>query len=132
MSGSPRSVPVRVPGPGQRFRCDGCGNVTRFDVIERTRTRRFLHVDLGGFAVIEEEEVLDHRLESVMCHWCGTGTAVRTEPAPSAAAPGGAVQGGAEPGTAEPGAGEPGAAASGAAEPGAAASDAAEPESGPA
>lgn len=93
MSGSPPPAAVRVPGPGQRFRCAGCGNVTRFDVIERTRTRRFLHVDLGGHAVVEEEEVLDHQLDSVVCHWCGTGTAVRTEPAPSAAAPGADAQG---------------------------------------
>ena len=113
MSGSAGSAPVRVPGPGLRFRCDGCGNVTRFDVIERTRTRRFLHVDLGGDAVVEEEEVLDHRLDSVECHWCGTGTAVRTEPAPSATAPGTA-----EPGTAAPGAADPGTAAPGAADPG--------------
>lgn len=87
MGGHPPSTPVRVPEPGKRFRCDGCGNVTRFDVVERTRTRRFLHVDLGGHAVIEEEEVLDHHLETVVCHWCGTGTSVRSEPAPSAAVP---------------------------------------------
>jgi hypothetical protein len=34
--------------PGARFRCDGCGNVTRFDVVATVRTRRFHHFDLGG------------------------------------------------------------------------------------
>jgi len=39
----------------QRYRCDGCGNVTRFDVVTSSRTRRFLHFDLGGASTVDEE-----------------------------------------------------------------------------
>ena len=71
--------------PGNRFRCTACGNVTRFDVVERSRTRRFHHFDLGGERRVETEEVLEHQVESVTCRWCG-GDAVTVEAAPSAAA----------------------------------------------
>ena len=70
--------------PGRRFRCDGCGNVTRFDVVATARTRRYHHFDLGGERHIEDEEVLEHRVESVTCRWCGRGDAVRVEAAPVA------------------------------------------------
>jgi hypothetical protein len=72
--------------PSWRFRCDACGNVTRFDVVASARTRRFHHFDLGGASTVEEEEVLSERLESVTCRWCGRGDAVQVEPAPSASA----------------------------------------------
>jgi len=68
--------------PGTRYRCSACGNVTRFDVFERARTRRYLHLDLAGSGVIEEEEVLDHELEAVVCRWCGPHAAVEVEPTP--------------------------------------------------
>jgi hypothetical protein len=70
--------------PGYRFRCDGCGNVTRFDVVGTTRTRRFHHFDLGGVGHVEEEEVLAAEVESVTCRWCGRGDAIQVEPAPAA------------------------------------------------
>lgn len=73
--------------PGARFRCTGCGNLTRFDVVEHTRARRFYHFDLGGDAVVEEEEVLERRVESVTCRWCGRSDAVVVEAAPGAAVP---------------------------------------------
>ena len=69
---------------GQRFRCEGCGNVTRFDVVATARTRRFHHFDLGGEGSVEEEEVLERRVESVTCRWCGRSDAVRVEAAPAA------------------------------------------------
>ena len=69
-------------GAGQRYRCDGCGNVTRFDVVTRARTRRYLHFDLGGASAVDEEEVLDARVESVTCRWCARGDDIRIEPAP--------------------------------------------------
>jgi hypothetical protein len=69
---------------GHRFRCDGCGNVTRFDVVATTRTRRYHHFDLGGERRIEEEEILHRTLESVTCRWCGRSDAVRVEAAPVA------------------------------------------------
>jgi transposase len=70
---------------GHRFRCAGCGNVTRFDVVAVTRTRRFHHFDLGGTAAVEEEDVLDQRVESVTCRWCGRSDAIDVEPAPAGA-----------------------------------------------
>jgi hypothetical protein len=72
--------------PGTRYRCDACGNVTRFDVVATARTRRFHHFDLGGTQVVEEEEVLDRTIESVTCRWCGRDDAVRVEAAPVAGA----------------------------------------------
>jgi hypothetical protein len=70
--------------PGARFRCDGCGNVTRFDVVATTRTRRFHHFDLGGAGHVEEEELLAQEVESVTCRWCGRADAVQVETAPAA------------------------------------------------
>ncbi len=76
---------------GRRYRCGGCGNVTRFDVISRARTRRYLHFDLGGSAAVDEEEVLAAHVESVTCRWCARTDTVRIEdapaPPPDAAAP---------------------------------------------
>jgi hypothetical protein len=72
--------------PGARFRCDGCGNVTRFDVVATTRTRRYHHFDLGGVGRVEEEEILAETVESATCHWCGRSDGVRVEPAPGSAA----------------------------------------------
>ncbi len=69
---------------GHRFRCDQCGNVTRFDVEATERTRRFLHFDLGGSSRVDEEEVLERRVASVTCRWCGRDDAIRVEPAPVA------------------------------------------------
>jgi ribosomal protein S27E len=74
----------RPLGPDERYRCAGCGNVTRFDVVETTRTRRYLHLDLSGAGRIDEEEVLAHALESVTCRWCGRDDTVRIEPRPRA------------------------------------------------
>lgn len=70
--------------PGHRFRCGGCGNVTRFDVVATARTRRFHHFDLGGRGEVEEEEILEQDVESVTCRWCGRSDAVEVEPAPAA------------------------------------------------
>lgn len=68
--------------PGQRWRCDACGNLTRFDVESTERVRRFWHFDMAGDAVIEEEEFLDVGVASVVCRWCGSRDAVRIEDAP--------------------------------------------------
>lgn len=72
--------------PGHRFRCEGCGNVTRFDVLATARTRRYHHFDLGGEGYVEEEELLSHTLESVTCRWCGRDDVIRVEAAPVAGA----------------------------------------------
>jgi hypothetical protein len=54
-----------------RYRCESCGNVTRFDVVATRRTRAFHHYTIGGDLTIEEEEVLDEHVERVECRWCG-------------------------------------------------------------
>lgn len=69
--------------PGHRFRCDACGNVTRFDVVSTATTRRFHHFDLGGADQVEEEEILDREIRSVTCRWCGSADAIRVESAPA-------------------------------------------------
>jgi hypothetical protein len=66
----------RMPGPDSRWRCAQCGNLTRFDVVRRTRTREFWHLDLAGHPTVESTEVLADSLESVSCRWCGSGAAI--------------------------------------------------------
>ncbi len=56
-----------------RYRCKACGNVTRFDVLATRRTRAFHHYTIGGDLEIEEEEVLEDRVEQVTCRWCSAG-----------------------------------------------------------
>ena len=75
---------VLALGPDHRFRCDACGNVTRFDVIETATTRRYQHFDLGGDSWTEDEEVLERSVRSVTCRWCGRDDRVQVEPAPVA------------------------------------------------
>jgi hypothetical protein len=61
------------------YRCDACGNKTRFDVVETKRVRGFHHFTLGGDVMVEEEEVLDRVVESVVCRWCGSSDAIVDE-----------------------------------------------------
>jgi hypothetical protein len=62
---------------GVRYRCSACGNLTRFDVVSTRRTRAFHHYSMGGELRVEDEEVLEERLERVTCRWCGaTGDAI--------------------------------------------------------
>ena len=85
--GRPRLDLADGLGPGRRFRCDGCGNVTRFDVVETSRTRRYHHFDLGGAATVDDEEVLARSVETVTCRWCGRSDAITVEAAPGAGRP---------------------------------------------
>ena len=65
-----------------RYRCNACGNVTRFDVVATRRTRAFHHYTIGGDLEIEEEDVLEERVEQVRCRWCNaTGDKIGIEPA---------------------------------------------------
>jgi len=60
-----------------RYRCGACGNLTRFYVVESRRTRAFHHYSIGGELTVEEEEVLEDRIDQVTCRWCGaTGDAI--------------------------------------------------------
>ena len=60
----------------RRYRCNACGNLTRFDVTTTRRTRAFHHYTLGGELEVEDEQVLDETVEEVSCRWCGTGKSV--------------------------------------------------------
>jgi hypothetical protein len=65
-----------------RYRCNACGNVTRFDVVATRRTRAFHHYTIGGDLEVEEEDVLDERVEQVTCRWCNaSGERIGIEPA---------------------------------------------------
>jgi len=52
------------------YRCIHCGNKTRFDVTETVRRKLFHHYTLGGELTVEDEEILEHAVESVRCRWC--------------------------------------------------------------
>jgi hypothetical protein len=66
-----------------RYRCTACGNLTRFDVTTTRRTRAFWHYTVGGVLNVEEEQVLDAVVESVICRWCSaSGAAVEEIPLP--------------------------------------------------
>lgn len=54
-----------------RYRCTSCGNLTRFDVTTTRRTRAYHHYTVGGELSVDDEQVLDERVESVECRWCG-------------------------------------------------------------
>ncbi len=54
-----------------RYRCAGCGNLTRFDVTFTRRTKEFRHFTVGGELEIESVEVLAEDVERVACRWCG-------------------------------------------------------------
>lgn len=66
--------------PDTRYRCGACGNLTRFDVLARRRTRQFLHYTLAGEPTVEEEEVLEEDIESVTCRWCGSSGSIEVVP----------------------------------------------------
>jgi hypothetical protein len=70
-----------VTDPHLRYRCSSCGNLTRFDVTTSKRVRAFHHYTVGGELTIEDPEVLDERVEVVVCRWCGpAGTVVEVAP----------------------------------------------------
>ncbi len=64
-----------------RYRCANCGNLTRFDVTATVRTRAFHHFSVGGELTVEDTEVLDRSVESVVCRWCNSSSGVEELPA---------------------------------------------------
>ncbi len=64
-----------------------CGNLTRFDVTTSRRTRAYHHFTVGGDLEIEDTEVLDEHVESVVCRWCGPSAIVDEVPVDEATAP---------------------------------------------
>ena len=77
-------MPTAVPTDDTRWRCTGCGNLTRFDVVRSVRTRDFVHADLSGEQEVEESEVLAEVVEQVTCRWCNGVNTVELVPRPSA------------------------------------------------
>jgi len=63
-------------GVTTRYRCNACGNLTRFDVVETTSVRSFYHYTVGGDLSVEEPEVVSRHVDSVACRWCGHGRSV--------------------------------------------------------
>ena len=59
-----------------RYRCDGCGNLTRFDVTTSQTTRAFHHYSVGGELEVEETTILSHHVDEVVCRWCGHGRSI--------------------------------------------------------
>ena len=72
--------------PATRYRCSACGNLTRFDVVAVRRTEAFHHYSVAGDLTVEDEVVVDERVEEVRCRWCGAaGDAIEELPAASEA-----------------------------------------------
>jgi hypothetical protein len=69
-------VTLQIPDASQRWRCGGCGNLTRFDVTRTRRTTEFWHFDLAGEHEVEETRLKDETLEAVSCRWCGRDDAI--------------------------------------------------------
>lgn len=63
-----------------RYRCKACGNLTRFDVVRRARTREFWHFSLAGDATVEETETLEENIERIECRWCGSADQIEEIP----------------------------------------------------
>lgn len=65
----------------ERYRCLGCGNLTRFDITVTRRTREYHHFSVGGDLEVEDRELLSERVEEVACRWCGaTGDVIELVP----------------------------------------------------
>ncbi len=58
--------------PKVRYRCDLCGNITRFDIVESMTVKSFYHYGIDG-ELNKEDPVTIHRvIESVSCRWCNS------------------------------------------------------------
>jgi hypothetical protein len=64
-----------------RYRCTACGNLTRFDVVATRRTRSYHHFSVAGDLTVEDETVLEQRIDGIECRWCGaSGAAIEEVP----------------------------------------------------
>ncbi|MEU3019987.1 MULTISPECIES: hypothetical protein [unclassified Nocardiopsis] len=75
---------IAMPGDSERWRCTGCGNLTRFDVTRTVRSQDFVHQELSGVGAVEERTVLSETVERVRCRWCGATDSVEVVPRPDA------------------------------------------------
>lgn len=69
---------AQIPDANHRWRCGGCGNLTRFDVTRTRRTTEYWHFDLAGGHDVEETDLREESVESVRCRWCGRDDAIET------------------------------------------------------
>jgi hypothetical protein len=69
-------VSAPIPDTTRRWRCGGCGNLTRFDVTRTRRTTEYWHFDLAGDHRVEETDLRAEEVESVTCRWCGRSDAI--------------------------------------------------------
>ena len=67
---------TELPDSSNRWRCGGCGNLTRFDVTRTRRTTEFWHFDLAGEHEVESTDVKGESVDSVSCRWCGRDDAI--------------------------------------------------------
>ena len=67
---------VPLPDAETRWRCAGCGNLTRFDVSVARRTTEYWHFDLAGEHRVDEVATDHEDVHSVTCRWCGRSDAV--------------------------------------------------------
>ena len=67
---------VPLPDARTRWRCSGCGNLTRFDVSVVRRTTEYWHFDLAGDHRVEQSTTDEEDVLSVTCRWCGRSDAV--------------------------------------------------------
>ena len=67
---------VVLPDANTRWRCGACGNLTRFDVTQTSRTTEFWHFDLAGQHQVDDSRTQSQQLEQVTCRWCGRSDAI--------------------------------------------------------
>lgn len=80
---------ISKPGDDERWRCSGCGNLTRFDVTRTVRSEDFVHQELSGVGAVEKHTVLSETVERVRCRWCNATDTVQIVARPGAAHSGG-------------------------------------------
>ena len=60
----------------RRYRCNACGNLTRFDVTATRQTKAYYHYSVGGDLDVTDEVILSELIDSVICRWCGHGNGI--------------------------------------------------------
>ena len=70
-SKAPASADPKTGRPEVRYRCQACGNLTRFDVTRTTTTSSFFHYTVGGELTEEDVEIVAETVLDVACRWCG-------------------------------------------------------------
>ena len=70
------NVHLMIPEAGKRWRCAGCGNLTRFDITRARLTTEYWHFDLAGQHTVESVELLDEKVDQITCRWCARSDAI--------------------------------------------------------